>query len=181
MLGAGGRALIERGFAAAGRELAPPQLEALFGYFLAHYNVHIAEHTRLYPGVEAALKAFARGRLAPGHLHQQDGRLGEDSCWRSSASQSRFAFICGQDTFGVGVLSTRSQLLGTIAAAGGVSDRAIAVGESGHRHQNGPSRGGSRGRGGFRLYRRARGRAGPDRVISHFDELPAACDALLQG
>ena len=50
MLGAGGRALIQRGFAASGRELSPEKLGVLFGDFLAHYNAHIAVHTRLYPG-----------------------------------------------------------------------------------------------------------------------------------
>ncbi len=77
MLGAGGRALIQRGFAASGRELAPPKLEALFGDFLAHYNAHIADHTELYPGVERALDGLRARRLAAGRLHQQDGRLGE--------------------------------------------------------------------------------------------------------
>ena len=51
--------LIQRGFAASGRELGARKLEALFGDFLAHYNAHIAELTRLYPGVEAALERFA--------------------------------------------------------------------------------------------------------------------------
>src|ERR1700680_4376918 len=60
MLGGGGRALIQRSFAASGRELGPLKLEALFGDFLAHYNAHIAQHTRLYPGVESALDAIAR-------------------------------------------------------------------------------------------------------------------------
>jgi len=39
--------------------LTQEKLEALFGDFLAHYNAHIAVHTRLYPGVLAALDAFA--------------------------------------------------------------------------------------------------------------------------
>ncbi len=59
LLGAGGRALIERGFAASGEALAPEKLEALFGDFLAHYNAHIAVHTKLYPGVAEALDSFA--------------------------------------------------------------------------------------------------------------------------
>ena len=58
LLGAGGRALIQRGFAASGHELSPEKLEMLFGDFLAHYNKHIAVHTPLYPGVLAALDAF---------------------------------------------------------------------------------------------------------------------------
>src|SRR5271154_1316130 len=60
LLGAGARALIKRGFAASGKTLDPQALEALFADFLAHYNAHIADRTRLYPGVEAALRAFER-------------------------------------------------------------------------------------------------------------------------
>ena len=101
LLGAGGRALIERGFAASGRELSPPKLDALFGDFLAHYNAHIAEKTRLYPGVEAALDAFARaGWRQAVCTNKMEGSArilhGE------ARGGDRFAFICGQDTFGVG-------------------------------------------------------------------------------
>ena len=39
----------------------------------------------------------------------------------------RFAFICGQDTFGVGKPDAKP-LLETIAASGGASGRAIMVG-----------------------------------------------------
>ena len=46
LLGAGGRALIARGFKLSGRELAPAKLHALFVDFLAHYNAHIADRDR---------------------------------------------------------------------------------------------------------------------------------------
>ena len=51
----------------------------------------------------------------------------------------RFAFVCGQDTFGVGKPDA-TPLLKTIAASGGASDRAIMVGDSGDRHQDRPRR-----------------------------------------
>ena len=79
LLGAGGRALIQRGFAASGRELSPREARILFGDFLAHYNAHIDVHTRLYPGVLAALDAFAAAGWRAGDLHQQDGGFGEDA------------------------------------------------------------------------------------------------------
>ena len=77
MIGAGARALIQRGFAASGRTLDPQKLEVLFGDFLAHYNAHIADFTRLYPGVESRARGVRAHGLAPGRLHQQGGRLGE--------------------------------------------------------------------------------------------------------
>src|ERR1019366_1663999 len=66
LLGAGARALIARGFAQAGRTLAPEKVQQLFGDFLDHYNAHIADHSFLYPGVAAALDRAAQAgcRLA---------------------------------------------------------------------------------------------------------------------
>ena len=58
LLGAGARALITRGFAASGKTLDPPTLEALFADYLEYYKVHIADRTRLYPGVDKALTAL---------------------------------------------------------------------------------------------------------------------------
>jgi phosphoglycolate phosphatase len=178
MLGAGGRTLIQRGFAASGRELGPLKLEALFGDFLAHYNAHIAQHTRLYPGVESALDAIARAgwrqaictnkmegsaRLLMGKLRVAD----------------RFAFICGQDTFGVGKPDPKP-LLGTIAASGGNRSRAIMVGDSLTDIKTARAAGLPAIAVDFGYSDVPVNELGPDRVISHFDELAEACGALLQ-
>ena len=101
LLGAGGRVLIKRGFALADRTLDAPTLERLFAAFLAHYNAHIADHSHLFPGVVALLdRCDAAGwRLAvcTNKLEHSSklllGKLGVID---------RFAFVCGQDTFGVG-------------------------------------------------------------------------------
>src|SRR5271166_6599134 len=60
LVGAGARSLIKRGFAASGRSLDPQAIEPLFADYLSYYNAHIVDHTRLYPGVDNALAAFAR-------------------------------------------------------------------------------------------------------------------------
>lgn len=173
LLGAGGRALIQRGFAASKRELSPEKLDVLFGDFLAHYNAHIAVLTRLYPGVVEALDTFAaagwRQTICTNKMEASAKMLME----RLGVSD-RFAFICGQDTFGVGKPDPKP-LIGTIAAAGGRLERALVVGDS------------------VTDIKTARAAClpviavdfgytdvpvaelGPDRVISHFDELEAAC------
>ncbi len=51
MVGRGARRMIERGFAATGEPLAPERMEPLFERFLAHYSAHIADESRLFPGV----------------------------------------------------------------------------------------------------------------------------------
>ncbi|UAK26731.1 phosphoglycolate phosphatase [Sphingomonas nostoxanthinifaciens] len=65
MVGHGARALLERGLAATG-EVNEDLVERGFPIFLDHYRAHIADGSRPYPGVEAALDALsARGvRLA---------------------------------------------------------------------------------------------------------------------
>ena len=178
MLGGGGRALIMRGFAASGRELAPLKLKALFGDFLAHYNRHIAEHTRLYPGVEAALRAFARaGWRQAVCSNKMEGSA--KILMEKLGVVGRFAFICGQDTFGVGKPDPKP-LLGTITASGGVSDRAIMVGDSAIDIKTARAAGLPVIAVDFGYTDVPVTELGPDRVISHFDELAAACAALMQ-
>ena len=177
MLGAGGRALIERGFAAGGRELTPLKLEALFGDFLAHYNTHIDEHTRLYPGVEDTLGAFAReGWLQAICTNKMEGSA--KLLMEKLGIAQRFAFICGQDTFGVGKPNPKP-LIGTIAAAGGVSGSAIAVGDSVTDIKTARAAGLPIIAVDYGYTDVPVAELGPDRVISHFSELAAACAALL--
>jgi len=179
MVGGGARALIERGFAASRRTLDPQKLEALFGDFLAHYNAHIADLTQLYPGVETALAAFARAgwrqavctNKIEGSAKLLIGRLGV---------AERFAFICGQDTFGVGKPDARP-LLKTIAASGGASERAIMVGDSATDIKTARAAGVPVIAVDFGYTDVPVAELGPDRVISHFDELAEACAALLTG
>lgn len=177
MLGAGGRALIQRGFAASGRELSPEKLEVLFGDFLAHYNAHIADHTELYPGVEAALAAFARdGWRQAVCTNKMEGsaRL----LIETLGVADRFAFICGQDTFGVGKPDPKP-LLGTIAASGGIRARAVMVGDSVTDIKTARAAGLPVIAVDFGYTDVPVSELGPDRVISHFDQLAAACAALM--
>ncbi|HTZ67873.1 MAG TPA: HAD-IA family hydrolase [Roseiarcus sp.] len=179
LVGAGARALIARGFQASGRSLEPRKLETLFGDFLAHYNAHIVDRTRLYPGVDKALHAFARlgwrqavcTNKVEGSAKLLVAKLGV---------ADHFAFVCGQDTFGIGKPDAKP-LLQTIAASGGARDRAIMVGDSATdiktaRAANVPVIAVDFGYTDIPV-----AQLGSDRVISHFDELMAACDALLAG
>jgi phosphoglycolate phosphatase len=177
LLGAGARPLIKRGFAAAGKTLDAQEIEALFGDFLEHYNAHIVDRTKLYPGVDAALRAFARA----GWRQAVCTNKIESSAKLLIAKlgiADRFAFVCGQDTFGVGKPDPKP-LLNTIAASGGASERAIMVGDSGTDIKTARAAG-------VRVIAVDYGytdipaaELGPDRVISHFDELMKACGALL--
>jgi phosphoglycolate phosphatase len=178
MVGGGARALIERGFAASGRTLDPQKLEALFGDFLTHYNAHIADRTQLYPGVETALAAFARAGWRQAVCTNKTEGLAKLLMNRLGVAE-RFAFICGQDTFGV-CKPDATPLLKTIAACGGASERAIMVGDSATDIKTARAAG-------LPVIAVDYGYAdvpvaelGPDRVVSHFDQLMEACGALLR-
>lgn len=179
MIGAGARALLRRGFAASGRTLEPQKLEALFGDFLAHYNAHIADFTQLYPGVENTLAAFARlGWRQAVCTNKVEGSA--KLLIRKLGVSERFAFICGQDTFGVGKPDPKP-LLKTIAASGGGSERAIMVGDSSTDIKTARAAGLPVIAVDFGYADAPLADLAPDRVISHYDELAEACAALLGG
>ena len=162
LLGAGGRALIERGFAASGRELSPQKLEVLFGDFLAHYNAHIAVHTRLYPGVLAALDAFS----AAGWV--------QAICTNKIEASAKLLIR----RLGVAKPDPKP-LIGTVVAAGGSKGRAIMVGDSATDIKTARAAGLPVIAVDFGYTDVPVTELGPDRVISHFDELEAACADLM--
>ena len=87
MIGAGARALIQRGFEAAGKELTPAYLDELFRQFMVHYGENICVETRLYPGVGRGSRQAGAGRLHPRRLHQQGrGALGQASATSSGSA-----------------------------------------------------------------------------------------------
>ncbi len=178
LLGAGARALIARGFKLSGRELAPATLDALFADFLVHYNAHIADESALFPGVEACLSRCAEAgwRLAvcttklEYSSHLLLGKLGV---------AGRFAFVCGQDTFGVAKPDPRP-LLETIRKVGGDPKRAVMVGDSRTDIETARAAGTPVVAVDFGYTDVPVAELGPDRVISHFDALFEAAEELLR-
>src|SRR6478672_7713423 len=59
MIGAGVRPLLQRGLASKGVQLPPDEIDRLFAEYLQIYGAHIADRSRPFPGVEAALDALA--------------------------------------------------------------------------------------------------------------------------
>ncbi|MGO4869976.1 MAG: HAD-IA family hydrolase [Roseiarcus sp.] len=178
LLGAGARALIARGFALSGRELAPATLEALFADFLVYYAAHIADESALFPGVEDCLTrcAAAGWRLAvctnklEGLSHLLLGKLGV---------ADRFAFVCGQDTFGV-AKPDPAPLLKTIGKVGGDPKRAAMVGDSRTDIQTARAAGTLVVAVDFGYTDVPVAELKPDRVISHFGALFEAVEGLLR-
>jgi phosphoglycolate phosphatase len=168
--------MIERGLAAVGRPAA--DIDHLYEHFIAYYADHVADRSQPFPGVEAALDILAgRGytfAVCTNKLERLSVRL-----LQSLGLASRFAAICGHDTFAVQKPHPEA-LLGTLRRAGGNLDRAVMVGDS-------PTD-------------IATARAAlmpvvavdfgytdipvmefdPDKIISHYSHLPDAIDMLLK-
>jgi len=175
-VGKGGRVMLRRGLAAHGRQVTDARLDELFAAFLAYYNEHLTEKTRFYPGAEAALDrleatgfAFA---ICTNKLEHSSRKLIEEL-----GATARFKAICGQDTFPVSK-PNGAMLHRTIDKAGGDAATAIMVGDTETdiltaRDARVPVIAVD-----FGYATEPVATLGPDRVISHFDELDAAVGAL---
>ncbi|MGU3537213.1 phosphoglycolate phosphatase [Methylobacterium sp. A54F] len=172
MIGAGARALIQRGFTAAGEPLSPEKLEELFGAFLDYYGAHLCDHSHLFPGVAAALDRLeaAGFRLAvctnkvEGHSVELLDKLG---------LSGRFAAICGRETFPYFKPDPR-HITSTIARAGGDPARAVMVGDSRADIDAAKAAGIPVIGVTFGYTDTPVGDLGADRVVTHYDDLPAA-------
>jgi phosphoglycolate phosphatase len=129
LIGGGARGMIERAVTEEGRDCSKAELDRMFGAFVEHYAAHIADRSRPFPHVEAALVQLAdaghRLAVCTNKLEWLSVRL------LDTLDLSRhFAAICGQDTFGV--MKPNPEILRrTILRVGGDPAAAIMVGDSG--------------------------------------------------
>ena len=129
MIGAGARRLIERGLEAEGRIATPADITRLTGDFIDYYAAHIADGSRPFEGLEDALDDLAgRGyqfAVCTNKLEWLSKRLLDQL-----GLSSRFAAICGADTFGVSKPDPVI-LQQTVARAGGQLASTVMVGDAG--------------------------------------------------
>jgi phosphoglycolate phosphatase len=128
MIGAGARALVERGLAAVGAEKTPPEVDRIFDEFFAHYTAHIADQSRPFPGVIDAIDRF---RGEGWHTAVCTNKL--ENLSRLLLTEldiiDRFDAVGGGDSYGVKKPNPQ-HLFSTIAAAGGDPPTAVMVGDS---------------------------------------------------
>ncbi|MET0315136.1 MAG: phosphoglycolate phosphatase [Hansschlegelia sp.] len=128
LIGAGARALVQRGLDAADREVTKERLDALHAFFLEHYSAHIADKTRPYVGCEDALDRLAASGAKLAVCTNKIESLARQLLDALNLT-SRFDAIVGGDTFGVSKPDP-APLLGAIERAGGDPLRAVMVGDS---------------------------------------------------
>jgi len=177
MVGGGARAMIEHGLKTEGRMVTPAKLEQMFDDFILYYADHIADRSRPFPGLEAALDELAS---RPARFAVCTNKLEKLSLLLLDkiGLTKRFVTICGQDTFGVRKPDP-DVLRRTVAAAGGSLDRAIMVGDSVTDIRTARAAGIPIIAVDFGYTERPIAEFAPDRIISHMQALPAAVAELL--
>ena len=128
LVGGGARSMIERSLAAQARKLDAAGVDSLVKDFVEHYAAHIADRSRAFPGLDAALDELAAGgcrfAVCTNKIEWLSVRLLD-----ALGLSNRFAAICGADTFGL--QKPHPDLLRrTIARAGGEPAHAVMVGDS---------------------------------------------------
>src|ERR1700731_450231 len=177
MIVAGARRLIERGLELEGRPASVEDITRLTSDFIDYYAAHIAEFSRPFEGLEAALDDLQalgyRFAVCTNKLEWLSKLLLDEL-----GLSSRFLAICGADTFGVSKPDP-AILQQTVARAGGKLSSAIMVGDAG------PDIGVARRAGipvigvEFGYTQVPIAELKPDRLIGHMSELPAAVENLL--
>ena len=176
LIGAGARRLIERGLELEGRAASVDEITRLTKDFIDYYAAHIADGSRPFEGLEDALDVL-KGRgyrfaVCTNKLEWLSKRLLDQL-----GLSSRFAAICGADTFGISKPDP-AILQQTVARAGGQIATTIMVGDAG------PDVGVARRAGvpvigvGFGYTDVPMADLKPDLLINKMRDLPAAVESL---
>jgi phosphoglycolate phosphatase len=176
MIGGGARVLIERALSAHRVVLPGDELDQLFADYLDRYAAHIADRSRPFPGLEAALEALTAGGWQLAVCTNKLERLSVQLLDLLGLSRW-FATICGQDTFAVRKPDPEMLRL-TVARAGGAIERTLVVGDSATDIHMAQAAAVPVVAVDFGYTEIPIAKLGPDRIISRFDELPQVAAEL---
>jgi len=178
-VGGGARVMIARGFDAQGCALSPNKLDQLFKDFIAHYSEHLTDRSLPFPGLTEALDLLAatgcRFAVCTNKLEALSVRL-----LGKLGLADRFAAICGQDTFGMQKPDPEI-LRRTISAASGRLATTVMIGDSVTDIRTARAAGVPVIAVDFGYNEQPIAEFGPDRIISHFSELPVSVAAISSG
>jgi phosphoglycolate phosphatase len=177
MIGRGARALIERGFAAAGVALDQPTRNRLFEAFISAYRMRIAKESVPFPGAVAALDELKHGGARLAVCTNKPTGLSL-MLLEALGLAARFAAIIGPDTAPAAKPDPR-HLLSAIAQAGGSAGRSLMVGDSATDADAARAAGVPLILVSFGYTETPARELGPDILIDSFDDLTAACARLL--
>jgi phosphoglycolate phosphatase len=177
LIGGGIKVLLERGLAAQGLTFTPEDLDRLYDVYLGRYADHIADQSRAFPGLELALDALAAQGWRLAVCTNKPEWLSVRLLDKLKLAR-RFAAICGQETFGV-QKPDPEMLRRTIRRAGGDPAVAVMVGDSATDITTARAAGVPVIAVDFGYTETPVALLNPDRIISHFDDLPRTVANLL--
>jgi phosphoglycolate phosphatase len=178
-VGHGALAMVKEAAAAQGRVLGQQELYDLFQVFIAFYTANIANHSKPYDGVLAALKSC------------KDSGAVLAVCTNKIEAHARavldalnmshyFAAVTGRDTLHV-FKPDPGHLTGTIALAGGHATRAIMIGDSETDVRTAQAAKIPVVAVDFGYSIEPIASFAPDAIISHYSYLPGALQILMRG
>ncbi|MEX0838739.1 MAG: phosphoglycolate phosphatase [Parvibaculum sp.] len=177
LVGGGARLLMERGFRETGEPADAALLDRSFEEFLNYYSNHIADHTKLWPGVRNQLDRLAERDVLLGVCTNKPEHLSRQLLTLLGIDRY-FPVVIGGDTLPV-KKPDPEHLFEAVRRLGGDAGHALMVGDSeadieAAKNARMPSICVS-----FGYTRVPVMELGADLVIDHFDEFPEALKALL--
>ncbi len=176
MVGRGARILLQSAFAASGRQVEGAELERLFKALIDHYADHLADESRPYEGVEAALDRFAAAGWLLAVCTNKPDPLARP-IMEALGLARRFAAITGQGAF-PWLKPDARVFTETVRLAGGTPERAVMVGDSETDIATARAAGVPVVAVTFGYTPEPVASFGPDRLIDHFDQLWDAVASL---
>ncbi|WP_368669541.1 phosphoglycolate phosphatase [Roseibium sp. RKSG952] len=176
MVGMGAKVLLQRGLEANGVAWTDDMIAPLFEDFLSYYAAHIADYTRPFPGVIAALEKFRAEGWKLAVCTNKAERL-TLPLLQALDLDGYFDAIVGGDTFPVSKPHA-DPVLGAIDRAGARRDGSVMIGDSVTDIKAARAAGIPVIAVDFGYTPVPVTELGPDKVISHFDELPEALEGL---
>jgi phosphoglycolate phosphatase len=176
MIGDGARAMLRRGLTAAGAEPSPERFEALFATLLAHYEAHIADLSRPFPGVVEELERLAEAGLRLGVCTNKPERFSLKLLAALDLAR-HFQAVVGGDSLAVRK-PHGGHVTGTLARLGVGADRAVMVGDAINDVKSARAAGLPVVLVSFGYTAVPAAELGADLLIDHFAELPQALARL---
>jgi phosphoglycolate phosphatase len=176
-VGHGARVLIARGFEATGEPVPAEAMEPLYERFVTFYSANIAAGSYLFPGARNLLERCRKEGLALGVCTNKLEGLSVQLLQALDASHY-FGAIVGPDTIGI-AKPDAAPYRETLRRLGGTHLRSVMVGDSETDIKTARAAGVPAIGVTFGYTSRPVVEFGPDRLVSHFDDMWPAIAELL--
>lgn len=176
MVGMGAKVLLQRGLEFNGIAWTDETIDPLYSHFLEHYAANLAVHTRPFDGVVTSLETLRAQGWKLAVCTNKVERLTLPLLEALDLSQY-FDAVVGGDTFACSKPNAEP-VYGAIERAGGRIEGSIMIGDSGTDINAARNAGIPVIAVDFGYTPVPVSDLGPDKVISHFDELGAAIEAV---